>query len=199
MRTSSSCSLALPALALACLPLAYAQQPTAEAPAATLKIQASEVVLPVTVRDKHGALITTLGIGDFSLTEDGRPQVIKSFTRESNLPFRLGLLVDTSHSVAGAMENERKAAGSFVDKMLPADPKAGTAGSNHISRCISLTGQAAYRMAETIKIIECLLLYNVKQLRIGNHREFIRRIDSSKQFYRNRGWQSGAGRRFQSC
>jgi len=142
MRTSSSCSLALPALALACLPLAYAQQPTAEAPAATLKIQASEVVLPVTVRDKHGALITTLGIGDFSLTEDGRPQVIKSFTRESNLPFRLGLLVDTSHSVAGAMENERKAAGSFVDKMLPADPKAGTAADQafliHFDRQVEL-------------------------------------------------------------
>jgi hypothetical protein len=84
-------------------------------PAATLKIQAREVVLPVTVRDKKGALVTSLKISDFTLTEDGRPQTIKSFTRESNLPFRLGLLVDTSRSVSGAMENERKAAGKFVD------------------------------------------------------------------------------------
>ena len=105
-----------------------AQQPAAEQSAATLKIQAREVVLPVTVRDKHGALVTTLKAGDFTLTEDGRPQVIKSFTRESNLPFRLGLLVDTSRSVSGALDNERKAAGKFVDQMLPADPKAGTAG-----------------------------------------------------------------------
>jgi VWFA-related protein len=89
-----------------------------------LKIQAREVVLPVTVRDKHGALVTSLNIGDFALTEDSRPQVIKSFTRESNLPFRVGLLVDTSRSVSGALENERKAAGKFVDLMLPADPKA---------------------------------------------------------------------------
>src|SRR5580698_785912 len=102
------------------------QSDTAQA-AATLKIQAREVVLPVTVRDKHGALVSSLKISDFTLTEDGRPQVIKSFTRESNLPFRLGLLVDTSHSVSGAMDNERKAAGKFVDQMLPADPKAGTA------------------------------------------------------------------------
>jgi hypothetical protein len=57
---------------------------------ATLKIQAREVVLPVTVRDKKGALVTSLKISDFTLTEDGRPQTIKSFTRESNLPFRLG-------------------------------------------------------------------------------------------------------------
>ena len=105
-----------------------AQQPASEQSAATLKIQAREVVLPVTVRDKHGALVTTLKAGDFTLTEDGRPQVIKSFTRESNLPFRLGLLVDTSRSVSGALDNERKAAGKFVDQMLPADPKAGTAG-----------------------------------------------------------------------
>jgi hypothetical protein len=105
-----------------------AQQPAAEQSAATLKIQAREVVLPVTVRDKHGALVTSLKANDFTLTEDSRPQVIKSFTRESNLPFRLGLLVDTSRSVSGALDNERKAAGKFVDQMLPADPKAGTAG-----------------------------------------------------------------------
>ena len=104
-----------------------AQQPASDKPVATLKIQAREVVLPVTVRDKKGVLVTSLKIGDFTLTEDGRPQTIKSFTRESNLPFRLGLLVDTSRSVSGAMEEERKAAGKFVDLMLPADPKAADA------------------------------------------------------------------------
>lgn len=96
-----------------------------EQAAATLKVQAREVLLPVTVRDKHGAMVTTLQKSDFTLTEDGRPQTIKSFTRESNLPFRLGLLVDTSRSIQNAMESERKAAGKFVDLMLPADPKAG--------------------------------------------------------------------------
>jgi VWFA-related protein len=103
-----------------------AQQPASDQPAATLKIQAREVVLPVTVRDKHGALVTSLKISDFTLTEDGRPQIIKSFTRESNLPFRLGLLVDTSRSVSSALDNERKAAEKFVDQMLPADPKSAT-------------------------------------------------------------------------
>jgi len=120
-------------LAVALLPLMStaqqpaAQQPVGNQPVATLKIQAREVVLPVTVRDKKGALVASLKIGDFTLTEDGRPQTIKSFTRESNLPFRLGLLVDTSRSVSGAMEEERKAAGKFVDLMLPADPKAADA------------------------------------------------------------------------
>jgi VWFA-related protein len=109
---------------------------------ATLKVQAREVLLPVTVRDKHGALVTNLTAGDFTLAEDTRPQVIKSFTHESNLPFRLGLLVDTSHSVESAMDSERKAAEKFVDLMLPADPKDAKAGDQafliHFDREVEL-------------------------------------------------------------
>src|ERR1017187_1534639 len=81
------------------------QQPASDQPVTTLKIQAREVVLPVTVRDKKGTLVTSLQVSDFTLTEDSRPQTIKSFTRESSLPFRVGLLVDTSRSVSGAIEN----------------------------------------------------------------------------------------------
>jgi len=113
-------------LSLGCLPAAsLAQQPASSQLVTTLKVQAREVLLPVTVRDKKGALVTSLKISDFTLTEDGRPQTIKSFTRETNLPFRLGLLADTSRSVSGAMESERKSAGKFVDAMLPAEPKTG--------------------------------------------------------------------------
>ena len=108
----------------------------------TIKVQTNEVLLPVTVIDKKGALVTTLKASDFTLTEDGRPQAIKSFTAQSNLPFRLGLLVDTSRSVYSAMENERKAADKFVDQMLPADPKAGVQGDQafliHFDREVEL-------------------------------------------------------------
>jgi VWFA-related protein len=111
-------------------------------PVATLKVQAREVLLPVTVRDKHGALMSNLTAGDFTLSEDSRPQVIKSFTRESNLPFRLGLLVDTSRSVESAMDSERKAAEKFVDLMLPADPKDAKTGDQafllHFDREVEL-------------------------------------------------------------
>jgi VWFA-related protein len=153
MRNQSLPPFAFLYVAVFCLPgmtsavPLVAQQPAAAAPAsnqpaANLKIQAREVVLPVTVRDKHGKLVTSLQVGDFALTEDGRAQTIKSFTRETNLPFRLGLLVDTSRSVSGAMENERKAAGTFIDQMLPADPKEGTAGDEafliHFDREVEL-------------------------------------------------------------
>jgi VWFA-related protein len=116
--------------------------PSTDQPAATLKVQAREVLLPVTVRDKHGALVTDLTPGDFTLAEDNRPQTIKSFSRESNLPFRLGLLVDTSRSVESAMDSERKAAEKFVDLMLPADAKDVKAGDQafliHFDREVEL-------------------------------------------------------------
>ena len=78
-------------LALAWLPTTSpAQEPATDKPALTMHVQAREVLLPVTVRDKHGALVTDLQKSDFTLTEDGRPQVIKSFARETNLPFQIG-------------------------------------------------------------------------------------------------------------
>jgi len=119
-----------------------AQQPSTQQPITNIKVQAREVLLPVVVEDKKGALVANLTAKDFTLTEDGRPQVIKSFTSQSNLPFRLGLLVDTSRSVSSAMDAERKAAGKFIDLMLPADPKSGIQGDEafliHFDREVEL-------------------------------------------------------------
>ncbi|MGH9607730.1 MAG: VWA domain-containing protein [Terracidiphilus sp.] len=119
-----------------------AQQSTVANSATTLKVQAREVILPVTVRNKHGELVTDLTAADFALTDNGKPQVIKSFTRESNLPFQVGLLVDTSRSMNRAMDTERKAAEKFVDLMLPADPAKGTQGDQafliHFDREVEL-------------------------------------------------------------
>jgi VWFA-related protein len=111
-------------------------------PVATLKVKAREVLLPVTVRDKKGALASSLTAADFTLTEDGQPQTIKSFSRASDLPFLVGLLVDTSRSMSSAMESERKAAGKFVDLMLPEDTKAAKDGDQafliHFDREVEL-------------------------------------------------------------
>jgi len=130
MKTSPYLALAVPLALAASLPAsAVAQSPSASQSTATLKVQANEVLLPVTVRDKHGNLVTNLTAADFTLTDDNRPQVIKSFSTQSPLPFLSGLLVDTSRSVYSAMDNERAAAGKFVDLMLPADPKNAKEGN----------------------------------------------------------------------
>jgi VWFA-related protein len=86
--------------------------------AATIAVDVKVVTLPVTVRDKHGKIVRDLTKDDFTLQEDGRPQTIKYFSQDTNLPLTLGLLVDTSRSQTGVLEAERNASRSFLDQML---------------------------------------------------------------------------------
>jgi len=76
------------------------------------------VNLLATVRDKHGHILSELSKDDFVLEEDGRPQVIKYFAQETNLPLKLGLLVDTSGSVLSVLDQERTASEGFLEQML---------------------------------------------------------------------------------
>jgi VWFA-related protein len=76
------------------------------------------VSLFATVRDKDGKIIRDLTQQDFALDEDGRAQTIRYFSRESNLPLTLGLLVDTSGSMRRVLGEERIASYRFLDKML---------------------------------------------------------------------------------
>jgi VWFA-related protein len=112
------------------VPLLHAQQkntspeqtpasPAASSSAApTLSVDARLVNLPVVVRDKKGALIQNLTKDDFILHVDGKPQTIRYFDKDTNLPLTLGLLVDTSLSQREVIDEERTASGTFLDQML---------------------------------------------------------------------------------
>src|SRR5216684_4197868 len=86
--------------------------------AATIAVDVKVVTLPVTVRDKHGKIVRDLTKDDFTLQEDGRPQTIRYFSQEANLPLTLGLLVDTSRSQTSVLDAERNASRGFLDQML---------------------------------------------------------------------------------
>ena len=79
------------------------------------------VTLLATVRDRDGHVVKNLDRGDFLLEEDGKPQNIAYFSRESDLPLTLGLLVDTSRSQIGVLEPERRASYAFLNQMLRED------------------------------------------------------------------------------
>src|SRR5215510_5234732 len=61
-----------------------------------------------TVRDRKGQIVSNLTLEDFRIEEDGRPQTIRYFTRETDLPLTLGLLVDTSLSQTEVLGQERE-------------------------------------------------------------------------------------------
>lgn len=74
-----------------------------------------------TVRDHQGRIIRDLSQTDFTLSENGRPQTIRYFSRESDLPLTLGLMVDTSMSQQRVMDAERGATLRFLDRVLRED------------------------------------------------------------------------------
>ncbi|HWR14207.1 MAG TPA: VWA domain-containing protein [Terriglobales bacterium] len=87
----------------------------------TISVNVKVVNVLATVRDKQGRIVNSLAKEDFLLEEDGHPQVIKYFTRETDLPLTLGLLVDTSLSQLRVLDEERDASAAFVNDVLRAD------------------------------------------------------------------------------
>jgi len=70
------------------------------------------------VRNTKGEIVKDLTKDDFLLDEDGRPQVIRYFSQESNLPLTVGLLVDTSGSTRRVLPDERMASYKFLQQVL---------------------------------------------------------------------------------
>jgi VWFA-related protein len=76
------------------------------------------VHLVVTVVDRHHDFITDLDKGDFKVLDNGTPQVIRFFGRETDLPLRIALLLDTSNSIRPRLKFEKDAAMDFLDKVI---------------------------------------------------------------------------------
>jgi len=74
-----------------------------------------------TVRDQKGKIIHDLVQDEFTIQEDGRPQSIRYFSQQSDLPLTLGLLLDTSGSQARVLDQERNASYEFFEHILRED------------------------------------------------------------------------------
>jgi VWFA-related protein len=90
-------------------------------PVTTVSVRVKVVNVFATARDKHGKIVNGLAKDDFTLTEDGRPQGIRYFARETDIPLTLGLLVDTSMSQRRVLGQERSASQSFLNQMVRED------------------------------------------------------------------------------
>ena len=115
-----------------CLPAVWAQQasqnsdqsqdqsqnPSADQTATTLKVNVDVVQLFFNVKDKKGGLIPNLTKDDFEVNEDGKPQTIKYFSANSDLPLTLGILIDTSPSQQRVLGMEQEVGGSFLSQIL---------------------------------------------------------------------------------
>ena len=71
-----------------------------------------------TVTNHKGEIVRDLTKDDFLLIEDKRPQTIRYFSQESDLPLTLGLMVDTSMSQRRVLDAERGASYRFLETVL---------------------------------------------------------------------------------
>jgi len=100
------------AVLLALMPFVLPAQET------TLRMDVKLVSVFVNVTDKNGAIGDGLTREDFTLTEDGRPQRIAVFERQTELPLNLTLAIDTSGSVSKDRGAEADAARRFARAVL---------------------------------------------------------------------------------
>jgi VWFA-related protein len=83
-----------------------------------IQVDVTRVNLLFTVTDKKGRFITDLDKNDFEVMEGKRRQTISDFAAESDLPLRLGILIDTSNSVRERFKFEQEAASQFIDSVM---------------------------------------------------------------------------------
>jgi VWFA-related protein len=85
----------------------------------TIKQNVNEVNLIFTVTDKHGRFISNLQQRDFALLDNQRaPTQVFNFTQQTNLPLRVGILIDASTSIRQRFEFEQNAAIQFFQQVM---------------------------------------------------------------------------------
>ena len=87
-------------------------------PETTLKVDVKLVNVFVTVTDEHGAPVAGLKKEDFTLMEDGKPQTISMFDKESALPLSIVVDIDTSLSTRKDLPLELSSARRFAHAIL---------------------------------------------------------------------------------
>lgn len=114
------------------IPVAGQQQAAPPAPATaqdantpTIKVESNEVDLVFTVTDKKGHFVTGLNQSSFGLLDDGRPpEAVLGFFQQTNLPLRVGIMLDTSSSIRGRFEFEQDSAIAFLLQVLHRNDRA---------------------------------------------------------------------------
>jgi len=106
----------------------------------TFKVDVKLVNVFVTVTDEHGAPVAGLNKDNFQMLEDGRPQKISVFDKESELPLSIVLDIDTSLSTRRLLPLELSSARRFAQAILrPVDGLSVYAFSEVVDQAVPFT------------------------------------------------------------
>jgi VWFA-related protein len=83
-----------------------------------IRVFVEEVTVPFIVTDNRNRIITDLAKEDFKVIEDKQSQEITAFVQETQVPLRIGLMIDTSNSIRDRFAFEQRAAADFLRALL---------------------------------------------------------------------------------
>lgn len=89
-----------------------------------VRVNSNLVVVPVSVMDAQGQPVMGLGIRNFRLEEEGRPQEIAQIGDPEQIPLEIAILLDISGSVNARIDFEKEAAARFLKKVLKPTDRA---------------------------------------------------------------------------
>lgn len=105
-----------------------------------------------TVSDKKGRFVINLNKDDFEVLEEKKTQNILEFVAESNLPLRLGILIDSSNSIRDRFKFQQEAAVEFINSVIrPKEDRAIIVSfDNQVELRADLTGDTE-KLSNTIR------------------------------------------------
>jgi VWFA-related protein len=146
--TMTLSTLGLPILAQQAPPV---QQPV-EDDSTRILVDVTRVNILFTVTDKKGRFITDLARDDFEVIENKKDQKIMEFTAETDLPLRMGILVDTSNSIRDRFRFIQEAAIEFINSVLrPKQDKALVVSFDTSAELVADLSDDPDRLAQTIR------------------------------------------------
>src|SRR5690242_12003882 len=96
-----------------------ANEPADQAPSTVIRTTVNEVNVVFTVTDKHNRYVKDLKAADFKVLDNKLPPAnIRNYASETNLPLRVGLLVDASNSIRDRFRFEQQAAIEFLNQII---------------------------------------------------------------------------------
>jgi VWFA-related protein len=129
--------------------------PDSDVPAATIKTIVNEVNVVFTVTDKHGRFVKDLKKEDVKVFDDNKPQDIRSFRTDTDLPLRVGLLIDASNSIRDRFKFEQEAAIEFLNQIVrPKSDKAFVIGFDSVAEVTQDYTDSTESLARGVRMLK---------------------------------------------
>jgi len=123
-----------------------------------VRVETDVTNLPVTVTDKQHRFVTTLRAEDVRVLEDGVPQTLFTFQRETDRPLAIALLIDVSASQEVTLPDEKAAARSFIENVIKSNRDQVAilpfTGSAYLEQGLTRDVLSVYRVLERVEVAE---------------------------------------------